>query len=131
MMLDGESWYVKFGFEPEDKINKKIYKENQENYNKNILTKEIKKKNFIKEIIDKERNKSIIKKIKDKYEEMKDERLSIFMRWISENYCSIYNEIYEHIYKKAGYKKYSSLKFMLKLKTDLTEFVNLVKSGKI
>ena len=81
----------------------------------NILTKEIKKKNFIKEIIDKEKNKRMIKEIKDKDEEMKEERLSIFMRWISENYCSIYSEIYEHIYKKAGYKKYSSLKFILKL----------------
>ena len=79
MMLDGESWYGKFGFEPEDKINKKIYKENQENYNKNILTKEIKKKNFIKEIIDKEKNKRMIKEIKDKYEEMKEERLSVFI----------------------------------------------------
>ncbi len=131
MMLDGESWYGKFGFEPIDEFNKKIYKENQENYKKNILTKKIKKENFINGIINKEKNKDEINKIQKKYEEMREERLCEFMRWISENYCSIYSEIYEYIYVISGYKKYSSLDFTLKLDTDLTEFVNMVKSGKL
>ncbi len=131
MMLDGESWYGKFGFEPVDEFDKNIYMENQENYKKNKLTKEIKKEYFTKDIIDKEKNKNNIKEIEKKYDEMREEKLSVFVGWISENYCSIYSEIYEYIYKKSGYKKYSSLKFVLKLNTDLTEFVNLVKNGKL
>lgn len=43
MLLDGESWYGKFGFMPIEEFNNKIYKENVENYNKNKLTMEIKK----------------------------------------------------------------------------------------
>lgn len=129
MLLDGETWYGKFGFVPVEELNKKIYKENQENYNSNKLTKNIKKEKFIKEIIDKEKNEEEIKKILEKYEEMREEKLCLFMKWISENYCSIYSEIYEYIYKKAGYKKYSSLYFVLKLNTDLSEFVKSVKNG--
>ena len=53
---------------------------------------------------------------------MKDKKLCLFMKWISENYCSIYGEIYEYIYKKAGYKKYTSLDFALKLNTDLIKY---------
>jgi hypothetical protein len=45
-------------------------------------------------------------------------KLSEYMRWISENYCEIFSEIYEYVYKKAGYKKYSSLKFILKLNNE-------------
>ena len=45
---------------------------------------------------------------------MSEEKLSLFMKWISEKYCSIYSEIYEYIYKKTGYKKYSSLDFVSK-----------------
>ena len=66
-----------------------------------------------------------------KTEKSELEKLYLFIKWISENYCSIYSEIYEYIYKKAGYKKYSSLDFILKLNTDLSEFVNLVKNGKL
>ena len=62
---------------------------------------------------------------------MSEEKLSLFMKWISENYCSIYSEIYEYIYIYAGYKKYSSLDFVLKLNSDLSEFVDLVKNGKL
>lgn len=92
MLLDGDSWYGKFGFVPVEEFNKKIL---------------------------------------EKYEEMSEEKLSLFMKWISENYCSIYSEIYEYIYKKSGYKKYSSLDFVLKLNSDLSEFVDLLKNGKL
>lgn len=131
MMLDGDSWYGKFGFEPVEEIDKKTYKENQENFKKNILTQNIKKETFIKKILNKEKNKNDIEKILKKYEEMKKEKLCVFMKWISENYCSIYSEIYEYIYDKAGYKKYTTLEFVLKFNTDLTEFVNMVKNKKI
>lgn len=131
MMLDGDSWYGKFGFESVDDYDKKIYKVNRENYNKNILTKDVKKEYFIKEIINKEKNKDQIKNILTKYDELKEEKLSVFLKWISENHCSIYSEIYEYIYKKSGYKKYSSLNFVLKLNTDLTDFINMVKNGKL
>ena len=57
MLLNGETWYGKFGFVPVEEFNKKIYKENQENYKINKLTKDIKKEKFIKEIIDKEKIK--------------------------------------------------------------------------
>lgn len=75
--------------------------------------------------------KEEIKKIFSKYEEMREEKLSGFMKWISENHCSIYSEIYEYIYRKSGYEKYSSLEFVLELNTDLTGFVNMAKNGKI
>ena len=127
MILDGDTWYGKFGFEPVEQINKDIYIKNKENYNKNILTKEIRKDYFIKEINNKEKYVQEIKKISNKYEEMKEKKLCDYMRWISENYCTVYSEIYEYIYKKAGYKKYSSLKFTLRLKSDLSEFVNMIK----
>jgi hypothetical protein len=130
MMLDGDTWYGKFGFEPVEEIDKKTYKENQENYNKNIMTKDIKIKYFTREILDKEKDKNKIQEISKKYEEYKNEKLCVFLKWISENYCSIYSEIYEDIYKKAGYKKYTTLEFVLRLKTDLKEFVDMVKSGK-
>jgi len=57
MLLDGDSWYGKFGFEPIEETDKNNYKENQENYKKNKLTKEIKKEYIIKEIINKEKKK--------------------------------------------------------------------------
>jgi hypothetical protein len=62
---------------------------------------------------------------------MKEDKLSNFMSWIFDNHCNIYTDIYEYIYRKAGYKKYTSLKFVLILNTDLTNFVNLVKNGKL
>jgi len=62
---------------------------------------------------------------------MKENKLNIFMQWISKNYCEIYSEIYEYIYRKAGYKKYSSLKFILKFNTDLSNFIEDVKNHRI
>jgi hypothetical protein len=126
MILDGITWYSKFGFEPKEDVDKLIYIQNHEKYNK-ILTKDVKSKYFIKKIQD----EYIVNKILKKYEEMKEDRLFIFMSWISENYCEIYSDIYENIYEKAGYKKYSTLDLILKLNTDLSEFVNLVKKGKL
>ena len=85
MILDVDTWYGKYSFVSIDDYDNKIYKENRENYNQNILTINIKK------------DKIII------------EKLSIYMNWIYENYCDIYSEIYEYIYRKAGYKKYTTL----------------------
>jgi hypothetical protein len=130
MILDGDTWYGKFGFEPKEDCDKKTYLSNKENFNK-VLTSSIKKEKFICEIIDREKNNLNIKKIFSQYEIMKNEKLNVFMKWISINYCEIYSEIYEYIYRKAGYKKYTSLEFVLKFNTDLTEFVKMVKSHKI
>lgn len=130
MMLDGETWYSKFGFEPKDQIDKIIYKKNQQIYNK-IMTYNIKKEYFVKKILDKEKNNDNITKILNKYDEMKNDKLSIFMKWISKNFCNIYCEIYEYIYEKAGYSKYSTLQFILYFNTNLTEFVKMVKNIKI
>lgn len=124
MMLNGITWYSKFGFEPKEEVDKLIYIQNHEKYNK-ILTKDVKSKYFIKKIQD----EHIVNNILKKYEEMKEDMLFIFMTWISVNYCEIYSDIYEYIYEKAGYKKYSCLDFILQLNTDLPEFVNLVKNG--
>ena len=126
MILDGTTWYSKFGFEPKEEVDKFIYIQNQKKHNK-ILTNYVKLKYFTNKI----QNKYIIDDILKKYEEMSDKKLSLFMKWISEEYCEIYSDIYEYIYEKAGYKKYSSLDFILKLNTDLTEFVDLVKNSKI
>jgi hypothetical protein len=131
MILDGDTWYGKFGFEPIDEFDKKTYKENQVNYKKNILTKYINKEKIISEILNKEKKINHIQKISEKYDEMVNEKLSIFMKWISENYCEIYSEIYEYIYRKAGYKKYTTLEFELKFNTNLLNFVNMIKSGKL
>jgi hypothetical protein len=59
---------------------------------------------------------------------MKEYKLSIFMGWIANNHCAIYSQIYEFIYRKAGYKKYSSVKFVMKFNTDLSEFVKMAKN---
>lgn len=129
MLLCGDTWYGKFGFEPIDNFDKKIYKKNRENYKKNILTKCIKKEKIVSEILNKEKKTNEIQKILKKYDEMANEKLSIYMKWISENYCEIYSEIYEYIYRKAGYKKYTSLEFELKLNTDLKDIITMIKSG--
>jgi len=131
MLLDGDTWYGKFGFEPVDDFDKKTYDENKENYKKNILTKYIKKENITKKILNTDKNNNSITKISEKYDEMKNEKLCIFMKWISDNYCDIYSEIYKYIYEKAGYKKYTTLNFELKLNTNLSDFVNMVKNGKL
>lgn len=126
MIIDGTTWYSKFGFEPIEEVDKYIYIQNQKKHNE-TLTKNVKLKYFTNKIQDKQ----IINNISEKYKEMYDKKLSFFMKWISEEYCNIYSDIYEYIYEKAGYKKYSSLDFILKLNTDLTEFVDLVKNSKI
>ena len=91
MIIDGVSWYGKFGFEPVDLYDKNIYKHNQL-INKMIFTKNITKEQLIKKIsdFDKEKNFYDINKILKKYDEMKEQRLSNFMLWFSHNYCYIY-----------------------------------------
>jgi hypothetical protein len=127
MMLDGETWYGKFGFIAYDKDSKKKYIENQNNYKK-VLTSNISFDKIIKGIGDKEKYKKEIKELKRKYEEMKNLNLSEYMRWISINYCSIYYQIYEYIYLEAGYKKYLSLKFELDLQPTINydDFIKMI-----
>lgn len=91
MILDGITWYSKFGFEPKEEVDKIIYIQNHENYNK-ILTKDVKSKYFTNKI----QEQYIIDKILKKYEEMKEVKLFTFMSWISENYCEIYSDIYKN-----------------------------------
>lgn len=116
MIIDGVSWYGKFGFEPVDLYDKNIYKHNQKIYKK-VLTKHITKEQLIKKIsdFDKEKNNNDINNILKKYDEMKEQKLSNFMLWLSYNYCYIYCQIYEYIYEKVGYKKYLGLTFTLHL----------------
>jgi hypothetical protein len=114
MMLDGDTWYGKFGFEPKTDEDKEIYKYNQYNYNI-YFTKNMNMNKVIKKIQNKDKLVKEIDIIKKKYEEMKESKLSVYMKWLSNNYCGIYSDVYEYVYRKAGYKNYSSNIFILKI----------------
>lgn len=114
MLLEGDTWYCKFGFEPNNKEDKEIYFINKNNFTK-CITKMISIDKIIKKIPNKNNFINEINEIKQKYNELYNKKLNIFMYWISRRHCEIYSYIYEYVYKKAGYKEYISNTFSLYL----------------
>jgi len=114
MLLEGDTWYGKFGFQPNNKEDKEIYFANKNNFTK-CITNMISIDKIIKRIPNKNNFINEINEIKQKYLELYNKKLNIFMYWISRKYCEIYSYIYEYVYKKVGYKEYISNIFYLSL----------------
>jgi hypothetical protein len=114
MMIDGDTWYGKFGFYPLDEEDKTKYENNKKKY-LGVLTKNI----FIKNILYKtpeiaKYNKSF-NEIIDKHKSLLIDPLCIFLYWLLNTHCEIYHYIYDKIYQMARYEIYKNDTWVLNL----------------